>query len=75
MDISEAVNVPTAAPQTETKEVKVYASVDSTNGRVWSMGTLEQMGIAVRPAPSNLIKIVELTGTYEAHVKPKSEGL
>ena len=58
-------------PKTETKEVKIYASMDSTTGRIWNVGTKEDMEIAVSPDPNNLIKIVELTGTYEATVKPK----
>jgi hypothetical protein len=58
-------------PQTETKEVTAWASVDSTNGRVWSIGTKERMEIMTSPDSTNLIKIVELTGTYEMPVKPK----
>ena len=56
---------------TETVEVKIWAYVDSTNGRVWSVGNKEQIERSTSPDSTNLIKIVELTGTYEREIKPK----
>ena len=59
------------AHKPKTKEIKLYASVDSTTGKIWNVGTKEDMDMPVYDMPIERIKVVELAGTYESYEKPK----